>query len=480
MEETPRMSAKRALLDKLLRGEITHIQSRIPAVERYPITGPAPLSYNQEHIYLQGQLVDRVAPASRPHNETITIHRTGLLDLKTLERSLVEILRRHEAWRTTFERSAGTLVQSVHSTAELDFEVVDLQHVSEPEIDAVEMAEKRAQQRFDLARGPLVRFQLIRLREQEYRLFVAAHQIVLDGVSAYHIFLPELVMLYEAFACGQPSPLPEPTIQYSDYAQWQRRTLANGELSKHLNYWQSRMGDGVPVLRMPTDHPRPKVQSFRGSIQPFAMSKTLSEAAKALSKAHGNTLFVTLLATFALLLKSYADQEHIAIGTVAPTRSTDALPLLGYFLNPVLLYLQLTGDPTFRELLVYVREVVLGALSHAHMPFHLLVAAVESQTDESRHPLFQAQISLEPPIPNAYPGWDLTPMDLQTGGAKLDLYFVFDDRPAGMLGRVQYNPDLFRPATVECMIRDYQSLLAAAIAGAENRISQFPRYTFPA
>jgi non-ribosomal peptide synthetase component F len=288
-----------------------------------------------------------------------------------------------------------------------------------------------------------------------------------------------LVALYEAFVSSKPSPLPEPGVQYSDYAKWQRDNLQNEALAKHLNYWQNQLGGHVPTLRMPTDHPRPELQSFRGTIQPFAIGKSLSDAAKVLTRAEGTTLFVTYLAAFAALLSGYTGQEELVIGTVAPTRNhSEVHRLLGYFLNPVVLYFRLAGQLTFREVLRHAYEVVVDGLSHSEMPFHLLVDTLQAATDLSRHPLYQVQFSLEPPIPALHPGWNLTPMDVQSGGAKLDLYMVLDDRPSGTFGRVQYNPELFEAASIQRMVRHYQALLATATAAPQKKLSELAQYSF--
>jgi len=482
MQDKPQLEdAKRALLDRLLSGNTVPIADKIPRIVRRASSVPAPLSCNQEQVYWHAQLAGRFAPDSRLYNETITIHRTGTLALEVLERSLVEILRRHEAWRTTFDQMNGQLVQRVHAVPELHLGVVDLRNLpeSERERTALEIGQVGAQQPFDLAEGPLLRFQLVRLSELEHRLFVTAHQIVLDGVSAYHVFLPELVALYEAFVSGNPSPLPEPPVQYSDYAHWQRNNLQNGALSEHLNYWRKQLGAHAPTLRMPTDHPRPEVQTFRGAIQPFAMGTSLSDAARALTRAEGTTLFVTYLAAFVILLSGYTGQKELVIGTVATTRNTaEVQRLLGYFLNPVVLYFRLAGHVTFRGVLRHVHEVVVDALSHGEMPFHLLVDTAQAETDLSRNPLYQVQFSLEPPIPPLYPGWNLTPMDLQSGGAKLDLYLVLDDRPSGTFGRLQYNPELFEAASMQRMARHYQSLLETATTDPETKLSDLAQYSF--
>lgn len=480
MQDVSTNPAKRALFEKMVRGEANALHSELPRIARRPSSTFAPLSYNQEQVYLQAQLAARVAPHSRLFNETVTIHRSGPLDVKALELSLAEILRRHEAWRTTFELKNSILVQSVNPTPDVCLNVVDLRHIPESKREraALEFAEVGARELFDLAQGPLVKFQLVRLSEGEHRLFLTAHQIVLDGVSAYHVFFPELVALYEAFASGKPSPLEEPPVQYSDYAWWQRQTLENGALQEHLNYWRGMFVEGVPILRVPTDYPRPPIQTFRGAIQPFAISREVVNSAKTLSKAEGTSLFMTFVAAFAILFNHYTRQKEIVIGTVVPTRKhSEVQHLLGYFLNPVVLYFRLDGNPTFSEVLAQTRDIVLGALSH-EMPFHLLTNAIQPGTDLSRHPLFQVQFSLEPPISGPVAGWNLTPMDLQSGGAKLDLYFVLDDRPNGTFGRAQYNPDLFEAASLQRTIRTYQTLLEAAAADPAKRLTELPYHSF--
>ena len=482
MQDNPHLEdAKRALLDRLLRGKTDPIPDKISRIVRRASGAPAPLSWSQEQVYRHAQLAGRFAPDSRLYNESITIHRTGPIAPEVLERSLVEILRRHEAWRTTFVEMNGQLVQCVHAVQELRLDVVDLRNLpeSERERTALKIGQASAQQPFNLAEGPLLRFQLVRLSELEHRLYLTAHQIVLDGVSAYQVFLPELVALYEAFVSGNPSPLPEPRVQYSDYAYWQRNNLQNGALSEHLNYWQKQLGAQPPSLHMPTDHPRPEVQTFRGAIQPFAMGIRVSDAARALTRAEGTTLFVTYLAAFVALLSGYTSQKELVIGTVATTRNhAEVQRLLGYFLNPVVLYFRLARHLTFRAVLRHVHEAVVDALSHGEMPFHMLVDVAQAETDLSRNPLYQVQFSLEPPLPALYPGWNLTPMDLQSGGAKLDLYLVLDDRPSGTLGRLQYNPDLFEAASMQRMAQHYQSLLETATAAPEKQLSELAQYSF--
>jgi surfactin family lipopeptide synthetase A len=479
MQETAHIdAARRTLFDKLLRGEVAPMRNEISRAGRHPDGSPVPLSYNQEQVYLQAQLAARLAPDSRPHHETTTIQRSGLLDVQALERSLMEILRRHEAWRTTFEPLDGVVVQRVQAMPDLRLEALDLRKIPEPDRErtALTIAERYAQEPFDLARGPLVRFQLVRLDEQEYRLFLTAHQIVTDGVSVSQVFFPELVALYEAFVSGEASPLAEPKVQYSEYAQWQRETLENRSTLEHLHYWQKQLSGLDHALRLPTDRPRPAIQTFRGTILPFALPRSLSESARALARAEETTLFVTLLAAFAALLSRYTGQEEIVIGTLSHTRnSSEVLRILGYFLNPVVLGLRLTGDPSFRDILTRTREVLLSALSHDELPFQQLVAATKSDADLSRHPLYQVQFSLGPPVPE-YTGWNLTPMDVQGGGAKLDLYFELDDRPDGTLGRVQYNPDLFDAATIRRMVRHYEMLLETVLADPDQRLAELPQF----
>ncbi|OLE50111.1 MAG: hypothetical protein AUI36_19705 [Cyanobacteria bacterium 13_1_40CM_2_61_4] len=403
----------------------------------------------------------------------MTVHRKGSLDVPAFERSFNEIIRRHEAWRTTFTTVDRRPVQVVNPAPTLRLPVVDLRGLpeAEREPEALRLASEDARQPFDLGRGPLLRANLIRLRDDEHRFVLTLHHIIFDGVSIYRVFLPELAALYEAFSTGKPSPLPEPTSQYADYAHWQREGLQGEALSELMTYWKKQLAGNLPVLELPTDRPRPAVQSFRGAMEPLVLSKTLTDALKALSQREGVTLYMTLLAAFKALLYRYSGQEDILIGSVTSGRNHPELEnLMGFFLSTVVLRTNLAGNPTFRELLGRVRDVTLEALSHDEVPFEDLVKELQPQRDPSHNPLFQVLFSLEAPLAPHDSGWALTQFDVDTGAAKYDLYLQLDDRLEGVIGRFIYNTDLFDASTIVRMRGHWQTLLQAIVADAAQHL----------
>lgn len=449
----------------------------VPPPYEAPITvreerGPAPLSFGQEGIWRKAQSL----PGNPLYNETITIHRHGPLQVAALQRALDEILRRHEAWRTTFHATAdGGVVQRVEPWAPVPIAVHDLTDPAGTEglAEAMRLVERDACAPFDLTRGPLVRPRLVRTGVDEFRLFMAVHQILLDGVSVYRVLVPELIALYDADVRGHPSPLPDLPIQCSDHATWQREHLEGETLERQSRYWERQLAGPRKVLRWPSGEGRPARQTFRGAIHPFALPPELGARLRALAAGEGVSLFVTFLSAFASLLRDYTGQEDLIIGTPSPAgrKRSEVQGLLGYFLNPIALRLDLTGSPTFRELLRRARRVVGEGVGNDDVPFERLVERLGADDDPSRHPFFTVAISQEPPLPALAPGWDLTPMDVTSGGARWDLYLVLDDRKeAGILGRVQYNPDLFTPATIETMLGDLERVFANVVRDPDHPI----------
>lgn len=463
--------AKRDLLNKYLNGRGAAAASP-SVITRRTRKNFAPLSLGQQQIWVNAQKSD-VPPF---YNESITIHRRGPLDPAVLERSLVEILRRHEAWRTIFDVCNGQLVQIIREApTSLPLPVVDLRALEETERErqALSLAKADVLRPFDLREGPLFRAILLRFSEDEYRLYVAAHQIIIDGVTAYQVLLPELVALYEAFSEGGPSPLPDPPVQCADFAIWQRDWLQGEELAAQLAFWRTQLEGAPPVLRWPNGCTRPARQTFRGAIRPFTLSADLSKEVNEFSRSEGVTLFVTLMTGFFALLHCYTRQDDLIVGTVSPSgrKRLEVQGLMGYFLNPVPLRVDLSGDPTIRELLSRVRRVSIGALSHDDVPFEHLVETLRPEPDPSRNPLFQVAASLEPFMPDLGPSWNLTPMDIESGGARWDLYMVWDDRPGCIIGRVQYNPDLLNATTVTKMLQDQETVLHEITLHPHMRLS---------
>jgi surfactin family lipopeptide synthetase A len=470
--------AKHALLQRYLRGDLPRTSvGQGPIVARADRT-TAPLSLAQEQVWLRAQ---DLGPDRPPlYNESITIYRKGPLDVAALEWSLTEIIRRHEIWRTTFDALQGQPVQIIHSAPSVKLPVVDLRALpeAEREAEALKVAAEDARRPFDLNRGPLVRFALVRLAHEEHRLFATMHQSIVDGVSVYQVLPSELVALYESFAADKPSLLPELPIQYADYAVWERRWLEGDELSNQMAFWRKQLAGELLVLDWPTARPRPLVQTYRGAIRPFTLPKNLSDALRALSQRRGVTLFMTLLAALMALLHGSTGREDITVGTLAPAgrKRAEVQGLLGYFLNPVALRMDLSGNPRFLDVLEQARGVISGALSNDDVPLERLAYELKPKPDPSRHPFFQWVISLAPPMPELGSGWSQTPMDVESGGARWDLYLELNDRRNGIIGRAQYNPDLFDKRAITRMLEDLLGLLQAASSNPEQRLSELPPF----
>lgn len=466
-------TSQRARLDAYLRARAGATARREPSIPVRADQGPAPLSFGQEGIWRRA----RALPGVPLYNETITIHRRGPLQVAALQRSLDDLLRRHEAWRTTFHGTGdGAAVQRVEPAVPVPISVHDLRSLPAaarlPEAFRLAAADARAP--FDLSQGPLFRARLVRLHDEEYRLFMAVHQILLDGVSVYRVLVPELIAGHDAYAGGRTPHLPELPIQFSDFAAWQRSALEGKTLDRQVAYWESRFADLPPPLRWPA-RARPPRQTYGGAIIPFALSPELGRGLRALAAREGVTLFVTALAAFARLLHRYTAQDDLVIGTPSPAgrKRSEVQGLLGYFLNPVALRLDLSEGPSFQELLAQARVVVGEAVSHDDLPFERIVERLRADGDPGRHPLFTVAVSQEPPMPDVGPGWDLTPMDVTSGGARWDLYLVLDDRRGrGILGRVQYNPDLFEAAMMEAMVRDFRCVLEDAVRRPDRPVTE--------
>ncbi len=464
-------SDKQALIKKYLQSRKSHQAESVPVIPRRHESGPAPLSFAQEQIWLHCQF------AKDLYNESVTVYRRGPLDVPTLRRSLAEIIRRHEAWRTSFKVIEGQPVQVVHPPYEPSLEVIDLRHLAgdQREAESLRLGRERARVPFDMERGPLLRAMLVQFGDEEHRLYLFLHHIIFDGFSVYNVFLPELVTVYKSFLAGQASPLGELQLQYADFAQWQRKSLDEAQLKESRAYWSSQLDGEIPVLELPTDHPRPALQSFRGAMHRFAFPKSLSDSLHQLANHEHTSFFTTILACFAALLRRYSSQEDFVLGTVTSGRKHRELEsLLGCFQNPLALRLRLAGDPSFRELLTHTRDVTLSALSHDNAPFERLVEELSVRRDTSRNPVFPVMFSLVPPTPTFEAGWDLNQLDLEIGTAKFDLDLELDDRPAGLQGRFVYCTDLFDAATMERMAGHFQTMLEAIVADPEQRISRLP------
>ncbi|HLL71284.1 MAG TPA: amino acid adenylation domain-containing protein, partial [Pyrinomonadaceae bacterium] len=431
-----------------------------------------PLSFAQQRLWFLDQLV----PDSPFYNLPLAVRLEGQLNHEALEQALSEIARRHEALRTSFLAIEGQPVQVVSPAHEIEMPVIDVTGMDEGEREAEvhRRASAEAQTPFDLRRAPLLRVTLLRVADDEHVLLLTMHHIISDAWSM-GILIREVATLYEAYTRGQASPLPELPIQYADYAHWQREWLEGERLDAQLSYWRKQLAGSPALLELPTDRPRPPVQSHRGASVPFTLSRSLTENLQQLSRREGATLFMTLLAGFQTLLARYAETQDVAVGTPIAGRSRAELEgLIGFFVNALVLRTDLSGDPTFIELLGRVREVTLGAYAHQDVPFEKLVEELQPARELSHAPLFQVMFTLQnAPVEQAkLTGLEMRPLEVASGVAKFDLTLSMSESDAGLWGALEYNADLFDEETARRMTRHFERLLKEIVSKSQLRVSE--------
>ncbi len=443
----------------------------LPPIASVRREGPLPLSFAQERLWF----VEQLRPGGSTYAMASRVLLSGALDAGALRRALEEIVRRHEALRTVFAAVDGRPEQVVLPPAPLALEPEDLSALPDAgrgaELDR--RVRETALRPFDLERGPLFRVRLLRLAADEHLLFVGMHHVVSDGWSLGVLF-GEMAALYGAFSRGEESPLAPLPVQYADYAAWQRAWLAGGSLERQLGWWRERLAGAPRVLELPTDRPRPPVQSGRGELHPVALPAGLSDALRALARREGATLFMTLLAGWQALLAKYSGQDDLLVGTPVAGRTRPELEgLIGFFVNTLALRGRLDGDAPFRSLLARTRDETLGAFANQDLPFERLVEEVEAERDLGRNPLFQVVFALEPAergIPEPA-GLRMRVRDEETHVAKFDLTLALADAVEGLAGSLEYATDLFDAATAARMARHLGVLLAGIAADPDARLS---------
>jgi len=449
---------------------------RIKAQPRTAGVNAFPLSLSQQRLWFLEQL----DPGTAIFNIPLACRMTGSLDTAAFERSINEIIRRHESLRTSFIAIDGQPRQTI-APAPADGEsliklpIINLTRLpkDEWETEVSKLAAQEAQTPFDLTQGPLIRVCLLRLEPTEHVMLVTLHHIISDGWSIGILF-QEVAALYEAFSLRKPSPLPELPIQYVDFACWQREWLQGEVLEKQLAYWKERLEGELPALALTTDHPRPAVQTFRGATRTFTVPDDLSAGLKALSKSESATLFMTLLAAYQLLLSRYTGVEDVIVGTdVANRNRLETEPLIGFFVNQLALRSNLGGDPTFRELLSRVRQVTLEAFAHQDLPFDQLVEVLQPERNLGRTPIYQVMFALQNATLQAQqlPGLTLSPLEVHSATAKNEVILSMSETPESLHGVLEYNTDLFEPETISRMLAHYQNLLESAVADRNQRLS---------
>lgn len=478
--ETP--GGEEELLALLLAEEGFAEVSPAQAISRRQATASPPLSFAQRRLWF----LDQLAPGSPTYHIPLALHLCGHLNKAALAQSLGEIVRRHEALRTTFALVDDQLVQVIAPGQTIDPWPLPLINCSLSE--AQHLAVQEACRPFDLTQGPLLRTKLLRLSEDEHLLLLTMHHTIGDGWSL-GVFYQELAALYAAFATGGSSPLPDLPIQYADFSAWQQQELQGEVLESHLAYWRKQLAGAPPVLSLPTDHTNPPQRSYRpGAFQSFKLSQSVTQALQALSAQAGTTLFMTLLAAFKVLLYRYTRQEDISVGSLTANRNRSEIEgLIGVFINALTLRTDLSGNPTFIELLHRVRETALEAYAHQDLPFEILVEELHPERDLRLTPLFQVMFVFQDvPIPAVeLPGLTMQVFEftgevagfdfgLDTGTAVYDLFLEMTEKPDGLIGAIRYDTDLFEAATITRMIGHFETLLAGIVADPSQRISTLP------
>ncbi|MHC5933206.1 non-ribosomal peptide synthetase [Nostoc sp.] len=433
-----------------------------------------PMSFAQERLWF----LDQLQPGQPLYNEAYAFHLKGSLNVTALAQSLNEIVRRHEVWRTNFTIVNGQPFQVIAPTLALALPIVDLQSLPEDALEAEvqRLATEEQARPFDLAKEALVRSTLLQLSQAEYVLLFTMHHIVCDQWS-FEVLTWEVAELYKAFSKGKLSPLPELPIQYADFAVWQQQWLQGEVREAQLSYWKQQLSNIPSVLELPTDHPRPPIQTNRGAKQSLVLSKPLTDALKALSQQEKATLFMTLLAAFQTLLYRYTGQDDIVVGTTISGRNRAEIEgLIGFFVNTLVMRTDLSGTPSFREILNRVREVALGAYTNQDLPFEQLVEKLQPKRNLSHTPLFQVMFQLQNTLTTTLelPGLTLSPLVFDKETAKFDLTLSMVEIKQGLIGTLEYNTDLFNAATITQMLGHFQSLLEGIVVNPDQQISKLP------
>ena len=481
MTDDPRItklsSERRELVSVLLGERGVGSGSSVVLSPRSSPSGVVALSFAQQRLWF----LDQLSPGTAFYNVAAAVPLSYAVVPWALERAVNGVIARHEVLRTTFEDRNGRPVQVIAPSLEISLAVHDLRGVAERERvqRAAALASEEAAGPFDLQRGPLLRAGLIALGEAEFTFLLTLHHIVSDGWSMGILFA-ELSELYMAAVADRPPRLEPLPIQYADFAVWQRRWLAGAELERQLAYWREQLAE-LPVLALPTDRPRPAVQSFRGAVLPVALPAALTARLNLLAQEHDCTLFMLLLAAFQALLARYTGQDDIVVGTpVAGRTRVETEPLIGFFINTLVLRTDLSGDPSFRELLTRTREVALGAYAHQDAPFEMLVEELQPERDLSRNPLFQVSFQLLKPM-GAYQSSESSDSirEVERGASMFDLGLLLIERAGVVRGRFEFNTDLFDSETVRRLSRHLRMLLEAAVADPDLRLSALPLLTEP-
>jgi len=446
------------------------------AIRPVPRDQPLRLSFGQQRLWF----LDRLEGPSATYTMPLAVRLEGALDVRALEKALVEITRRHEVLRTNFIVRDQQPVPHIHQTADSYLTIRSLDKPlpntpTEQKATVRRLAEAEAHRSFDLASDRLLRATLVRLSETAHLFLVTMHHIISDGWSL-EVFIRELVSLYTSVSQGLPASLPELPIQYTDYAHWQRQRLQGKLLANQLPYWRNQLAGAPEILALPTDRPRPPIQTYRGESVTSVLDAALTRRLYGLRQSSGTTLFMTLLSGFAVLLARYSGQQDIVIGTVIANRNHPNLEaLMGLFINTLVLRFDLSGNPSSRNFLEQVRRTCLQAYDNQDLPFELLVEELQPARALSYSPLVQVAFDLSTPMDKIeMPGLIMLPVEQQAIAAKFDLSLSVEETGTELHALWNYNPDLFDEATIIRMMNHYRNLLAGMAVDPDKPVFQLP------
>jgi len=469
---------------KMEHSQIAEYQTKTFVTQRS--AHPIPIAAQEDRTLLASAqqrlwFLDQLEGVNTAYNVPVALQLTGKLNTAALEHSLHELVHRHDLLRTTFPSVAGYPQAVIQATDIASLTIIDLQALT---------AQERVQKReylihefisrpFNLAEWPLMRTTLLQLAPQEHILLITFHQLIFDNTSI-EILIAECAALYQAFCQQKLSPLPPLPIQYADFAVWQRQQFTETSLATQLSYWKQQLADVPSLLTLPTDYPRPPVQSFQGTSYQFHFNPALIQALNTLSQQHQVTLFTTLYSAFICLLARYSGQSDIVVGTPISDRvQPQTEPLIGCFINILALRLTLTDNPAFTQLLQRAQQIISEANAHRELPFEHLIEALKIERNLSYSPLCQVLFVMTTPARRALsvPGLTLTPLTVAAPGARFDLSLSIEFTEQGLIGMLEYNTDLFEPATIERFSDHFQTLLASIIATPEQPIAQLSLLT---
>ncbi|NEO29118.1 MAG: amino acid adenylation domain-containing protein [Symploca sp. SIO3C6] len=438
---------------------------------------PAPLSFSQQQLWF----FDQLEPHNSFYNIPWAVRLRGNLNVAVLQTTLDTIVIRHEILRTTVIVNNGNPIQVINAPTSVELQIIDLQQYgeTEQETQVQQWLLQESQRCFNLESDQMLRACLLQLAPQEHILLLVMHHIASDGWSM-GILWQEFGELYQAYLNGKPSPLPTLPIQYSDFAVWQKQWLSQEKQEKQLNYWKQKLAGANPLLELPTDYPRPPVQTYRGGSQSLQLSASLSTSLHQLAHRQGVTLYMTLLATFTTLLFRYSHQQDILIGSpIAGRHRKEIDSLIGFFVNTLVLRTDLSANPSFEQLLQRVRKVALEAYSHQDLPFSKLVEKLNPKRSLSYHPLFQVMFVLDNPLDleSKLLNLTVTPVEVETATAQFDLVLSVKQKEGLLLTTWQYNRDLFEPATITRMSRNFETLLSSIVSNPQQSIATLPLLT---